>query len=289
MSISRGLFVPFLAIICSVVCLNLGTLWARHSLFPMVGSQGTTALRVGLSALVVVLIARPWRRLPSRVDLATIAGYGTALATMNLLFYMSLKTLPLGLAVAIEFSGPLAVSVFSSRRPLDVLWVLLAIVGLYTLLPLGSTGAGVDALDPAGVLYALAAAACWAVYIVLAKRVQHLPTGQSVALGLAVAAVIVLPFGAIEAGTAMLSFPALAIGLAVAVLSSAIPISLEMFALHRMPRHVFGVMLSMEPAVAALMALVLFGEQLTGPQWFAIGLIVSASVGSAIAARRPAH
>lgn len=279
--------IPFLAILGAVTFLGIGTSWAKHSLFPLIGAQGTTAVRVGLSALVMLLVVRPWRRWPSRRDLAVIGCYGAALGAMNLLFYMSLQTLPLGVAVAIEFSGPLAVAIYSSRRSVDFIWVLLAIAGLYLLLPIGF-GSGVDigALDPVGVMYVLLAAVCWAIYIVFGKRVSHVSAGQSVSLGLAVAALVVIPVGVAHAGSALLSLTVLGVGLGVAILSSAIPISLEMIALQRLPRHAFGIMISMEPAVSALLALGLLDERLTAPQWLAIGLIVGASMGSAFTAQR---
>ncbi len=276
-------FIPFLAILGSVTFLGIGTSWAKNSLFPLVGAQGTTAVRVGLSALVLLLVARPWRKWPARADVPAILGYGVALGAMNLAFYMALKTLPFGVAVAIEFSGPLAVAIFSSRRAVDFVWVALAVAGLGLLLPLGYS---VNSLDPAGVMYALLAAVCWATYIVFGKRVGHLPALQSVSLGLALAALVVIPVGAVHAGSALFTPTVLGIGLGVAVLSSAIPILLEMVALQRLPRQAFGIMISMEPAVAALLALGLLGEQLTLTQWLAIGLIVGASMGCAATARR---
>ena len=268
----------------AVSFLGIGTSWAKQSLFPLLGAQGTTALRVGFSALVLLALWRPWRRLPGRADLRVVAAYGLALGVMNLAFYMSLRTLPFGVAVAIEFSGPLAVAIFASRRAVDFVWVLLAVAGLALLLPLGQQA---SALDPVGVGYALLAALCWATYIVFGKRVGHLPAGISVSLGLTVAALVALPVGVAHAGAALLSPPLLAIGLGVAILSSAIPISLEMLALQRLPKQAFGIMISMEPAVAALWALVLLGERLSGTQWLAIGLIVAASMGCAPSARRP--
>ena len=202
---------------------------------------------------------------------------------MNLMFYLSLRTLPFGLAVAIEFAGPLAVAIWSSRRPVDFVWVALAICGLGMLLPLGL---GASALDPVGVLYALAAAVFWAMYIVFGKRAGHLHAGHTVSLGLLVAALVVVPVGVVHAGAALLSPTALLIGVAVAAVSSAIPISLEMMALKRLPKEAFGIMISMEPAVAALLAIGLLGEHLTPLQWLAIGCIVAASMGSALTARR---
>ena len=275
--------IPMLAILGAVTALGLGTSWAKHSLFPVVGAQGTTAVRVGFSALLLLLFWRPWRWALSGADARTVALYGAALGAMNLCFYMSLRTIPFGIAVAIEFAGPLAVALFSSRRPLDFLWVLLAAAGLALLLPFGHD---VSTLDPAGVLFALAAAVFWATYIIFGKRASHLHAGHSVSLGLFVAALVVVPVGVAHAGGALLSPVILATGLGVALISSAIPISLEMVALKRLSPQAFGIMASMEPAVAALLALALLGEYLSAMQWLAIALIVAASVGSSVTAQR---
>ena len=277
-------FVPLLAVLGSVIALGIGTSWAKQWLFPLVGAQGTTAVRVGLSAVLMLLLWRPWRWHLSRTDARAIALYGVALGGMNLMFYMSLRTLPFGLAVAIEFSGPLAVAIWSSRRAVDFIWVGLAIAGLAMLLPLGLSA---SALDPVGLLFALAAAVCWALYIVFGKRAGHLHAGHTVSLGLLMAAIVVVPVGIAHAGAALLTPNVLLIGLAVAAVSSAIPISLEMMALKRLPKETFGIMISMEPAVAALLAWVLLGEHLNLVQWLAIGCIVAASMGSALTARRP--
>lgn len=282
-------FVPLLAVFGSVTALGIGTSWAKHWLFPLVGAQGTTAVRVGLSAVLMLLIWRPWRWRLARADAKAIALYGAALGGMNLMFYLSLRTLPFGVAVAIEFAGPLAVAIGSSRRAVDFVWVALAVGGLALLLPLGLTGsAGAEsgALDPVGVLYALAAAVCWGSYIVFGKRAGHLHAGHAVSLGLFVAALVVVPVGIVHAGAALWSPSVLLIGAAVAAVSSAIPITLEMMALKRLPREAFGIMISMEPAVAAVLAMALLGEHLTAVQWLAIGCIIAASMGSALTARR---
>ena len=276
-------FIPFLAVLGSVTALGVGTSWAKQALFPVVGAQGTTAVRVGLSALLMLMLWRPWRWRLSRADAQAVALYGAALGAMNLMFYLSLQTLPFGLAVAIEFAGPLAVAIWSSRRAVDFVWVALAIAGLALLLPLGLSG---STLDPLGVLYAVGAAVFWALYIVFGKRAGHLHAGQSVSLGLLVAALVVVPVGVAHAGAALLSHSVLLVGVAVAAISSALPISLEMMALKRLPKEAFGIMISMEPAVAALLALALLGERLDTVQWLAIGCIVAASMGSAATARR---
>lgn len=275
---------PLLAVLGSVTALGIGTSWAKNALFPVVGAQGTTAVRVGLSALLMLLLWRPWRWRLSRADAQAVALYGAALGAMNLLFYLSIQTLPFGLAVAIEFAGPLAVAIWSSRRAVDFVWVALAVVGLGLLLPVGLTG---SPLDPVGVLYSVGAAVFWALYIVFGKRAGHLHAGQSVSLGLLVAALVVVPVGVAHAGAALLSPSVLLVGVAVAAISSALPISLEMMALKRLPKEAFGIMISMEPAVAALLALALLGERLSAMQWLAIGCIVAASMGSAATARRP--
>jgi inner membrane transporter RhtA len=275
-------FLPLLAVLGSVTALGIGTSFAKQ-LFPQVGSLGTTALRVGFSALLLLVLWRPWRWPLSRTDAVAILRYGVALGFMNLLFYMSLRTIPFGVAVAIEFSGPLAVALVSSRRSIDFLWLALAMLGLGLLLPLGHEA---TSLDLQGVLFALAAAVCWGAYIVFGKQVGHLHAGHSVALGLTVAALAVVPFGIWQAGSALLEPRILLFGLGVAAVSSALPISLEMVALKRLPQEAFGIMTSMEPAVAALLGLLLLDEHLTLLQWLAIVCTMLAAAGSAFTARR---
>lgn len=276
--------IPFLAVLGAVTALGIGTSWAKQ-LFPLVGAQGTSAVRVGFSALLLLLLWRPWRWHLSRADAISIACYGAALGAMNLMFYMSLRTLPFGLAVAIEFAGPLALAIAASRRMVDFVWLALAGLGLGMLLPLGLSS---NDLDPTGVLYALGTAVLWALYIVFGKRVGHLHAGHSVSLGLLVAAMVVVPVGIVHAGTALLSPTVLLVGVCVAAISSALPISLEMVAMKRLPKEAFGIMISMEPAVAAVLAMGLLDEQLNQQQWLAIGCIMAASMGSAATARRPA-
>ena len=272
---------PLLAVLGSVTALGIGTSFAKQ-LFPQVGSLGTTALRVGFSAMLLLALWRPWRWPLSRTDAWSLLRYGVALGFMNLLFYMSLRTSPFGLAVAIEFSGPLAVSMISSRRPIDFVWLTLAVLGLGLLLPIGHE---VSSLDLDGVLFAMAAAVCWGAYIVFGKRVGHLHAGHSVALGLTVAALTVVPLGVWSAGSALLEPRILLFGLGVAAISSALPISLEMVALKRLPQETFGIMTSMEPAVAAFLGLLILDEHLSGLQWVAIACTMLAAVGSSVTAR----
>lgn len=276
---------PLLAVLGSVIALGIGTSFAKQ-LFPQVGSLGTTALRVGFSAVLLLLIWRPWRWTTTRADTKSLVRYGIALGCMNLMFYQSIKTIPFGIAVAIEFSGPLAVAFFTSRRGIDYLWIALAIVGLGLLLPLGHD---VSTLDPVGVGFGLGAAVFWAAYILFGKKVGHLHAGHSVALGLTMAAITVVPFGVWHAGSALLQPEILLFGLGVAAVSSAVPISLEMVALKRLTPGAFGVMASMEPAVAALMGVLVLDEHLTGLQWLAIVLVMCAAAGSAATEKPEAH
>ena len=278
-----GAFGPGLAILASMVSVNAGAAWAKH-LFPLVGAQGVTAVRVGLAALIMLAIVRPWRALPTRADARNLLVYGLMLGCMNLLIYAAFARIPIGVAVAIEVVGPLGVVVLSSRRARDIGWVLLAAFGLWLLAPVHE---GVPPLDPLGVLYALGAAFCWAMYIVFGKRVSTLNGGQAVAWGMLAAALFTVPVGVAHAGGALLDSSVLLGGLAVAVLSSALPYSLEMAALARLPRRVFGILVSAGPAFAALAGFVVLGEMLTTMQWLAIALVIVACGGAAATASRP--
>ena len=270
---------PALALIGSITFLCIGTSWAKYTLFPEVGAQGATALRLGFAALLMLLFWRPWRTHLAACDQRSIALYGVTLGLMCLSFYLSLRTLPFGIAVAIEFAGPLSVAIWSSRKPLDFVWIALAVVGLGLLLPLGHD---VNTLDPTGIAYAAAGAVGWACYIVFGKRVGHLPVSITAPFGAAVAAMVVVPVGIAHAGTALLHPTLLLAGLGFALISSAIPICLELYALKHLPKHVFGTMTSLEPAVAAVLALVFLNEILSMTQCIAIALIMAASMGCAL-------
>ncbi len=268
------------ALIGGMVSLALGTSFAK-SLFPAIGAEGTTAYRVVFAAAILLVVWRPWRRTLTRRDAAAIALYGATLGALNLLFYKALETIPFGIAVALEFTGPLAVAIASSRRAIDFLWIAIATAGLLLLLPLGGAA---GPLDPAGVAYALGGGLCWALYIVFGQRAGSVHGGQVTSLGLTVAAFVVAPFGAATAGTALLDPGLLVAGLAVAVFSSALPYSLEMVALKRLPKRSFSVLLSLEPALSALAGLVVLDERLGPLQWVAIACIIAASAGSAAGA-----
>ncbi|MBU4434292.1 MAG: DMT family transporter [Alphaproteobacteria bacterium] len=267
---------PYAALLGAILTLCMGASFAK-SLFPIVGAPGTSAYRVGFSALLLLIVWRPWRTPLTRADLRAVAQYGAVMGLMNLSFYMALRTIPLGLTIAIEFTGPLTLALLHSRKLIHFVWIALAALGLSLLLPL-KPGAG--SLDPVGVGFAAAAAVLWALYIILGKRTGHLHAGRTVALGMTTAALIVVPIGIASAGAALFHPRLLVLGLGVAVLSSAIPYSLEMIALKGIPKRSFGVLLSAEPAAGALVGLALLGERLAPLQWLAIAAIVAASAGT---------
>jgi inner membrane transporter RhtA len=273
--------VPYIALAGAMLSLGFGTSFAKQ-LFPLIGAEGTSAMRVGLSALILLAIFRPWRLRLSGADLKGLALFGAALGLMNLTFYMSLRTLPLGVAIAIEFTGPLTLALLHSRRLIHFLWIGCAMLGLGLLLPLRQTA---HALDPAGVAFALVSAACWALYIILGKRMAHVPAGPSVAIGMTVAALVILPFGAAVAGPSLVAPSILALGLVVAIASSALPYSLDMVAMRGMPQRTFGVLLSGEPAVGALAGVLFLHEHLAPQQWLAIAAIIAASAGAILTTR----
>ena len=253
-------------------------------LIPVIGAPGTTALRLGLSALIVCVLQRPWRSPPSRSALGVILVYGLALGTMNFVFYMALRTIPLGIAVALEFTGPLAVALAGSRRRTDFLWTALAVIGLLFLLPIARTE---RSLDPAGVAFALAAGVCWALYIIFGQKAGRAHGPSASTWGMLIAATFTVPLGVALTGRDLVSPAILPMGLAVAVLSSAFPYTLEMIALRQLATRTFGTLMSLEPAVAALAGLLFLNERLTVTQWLAIGAVMVASMGTVRDERTP--
>jgi inner membrane transporter RhtA len=251
------------------------------SIFDEIGPAGTVFLRVLFAALVLTLIWRPRFSGHTRRDLGLVLLFGIALAGMNGTFYAALDRIPLGVAVTFEFVGPLSVAVFGTRSRLDLVWVVLAAAGIVLLSNFG----GAD-LDGLGVALALTAGAFWAAYILLAARVgQAFPGGGGLALAMLVAVVPLAPIGIAEGGSDLLVVWVLAVSFAVAMLSSAIPYTLELEALRRMPANVFGVLMSLEPAVAATAGFILLGEDLAAREVIAIGLVVAASAGAARGAK----
>ncbi|MPR02580.1 threonine/homoserine exporter RhtA [Pseudomonas sp. MAFF 212408] len=252
------------------------------SMFPIVGAQGTTTLRLIFASVIMLLVLRPWRATLTAKSLRTVVIYGMALGGMNFLFYMSLRTVPLGIAVALEFTGPLAVALYASRRAVDFLWIGLAVAGLLLLIPTGGTSSGIDLT---GAAYALGAGICWALYILFGQKAGNDNGVQTAALGVMIAALFVAPIGIVHAGTALLTPALIPVAIAVAVLSTALPYTLEMVALTRLPARTFGTLMSIEPAFGALSGLIFLQEQLSLAQWMAITCIILASIGATLTMR----
>jgi inner membrane transporter RhtA len=267
---------PTVLVMAAVSSVQFGSALAK-TLFDEVGPGGTVFLRLLLAALVLTLIWRPTVKDHGRRDLWLVFWFGLTLAGMNLAFYASLDRIPLGVAVTFEFVGPLGVAVWGSRRPRDLVWVGLAAVGIVLLSDFGSSD-----LDAAGVGFALLAGAFWAAYILLSARVGRVfPGGSGLALSMLVGAALLVPVGVAGGGADMLALGVLGTALAVSLLSSAIPYSLEMEALRTLPEAVFGVLMSIEPAIAALAGFVVLGESLSGRELIAILFVVAASAGAA--------
>lgn len=275
-------WLPILVILISMISIQSGASLAK-SLFPLIGAPGVTALRLALGTLILVVVFKPWRLRFAKEQRLPLLFYGLSLGAMNYLFYLSLQRIPLGIAVALEFTGPLAVALFSSRRPVDFIWVMLAITGLWFLLPLGQDVAHVDLT---GALLALGAGAGWAIYILSGRRAGEEHGPATVAMGSLIAAIVFVPLGAFQATDALWHWSLLPIGLAIAILSTALPYSLEMIALTRLPTRTFGTLMSMEPALAALSGMVFLGEMLTFSQTLALGAIIMASMGSTLTMRQ---
>jgi inner membrane transporter RhtA len=279
-------FLPVAALMVSLITLCAGTSLAK-GLFPFVGAEGTTTYRLVFSTLLLMAFWRPWRRAWTWADVPILVLFGATLGLMNLLFYNAIKTVPFGLAIAVEFTGPLAVALWSSKKPLDFVWIVLAVAGMGLILPLGNaSGADMQAaaIDPVGIAYALGAGACWAVYIVVGQRVADRIGAFATPMGMLVAALLVTPVGISVAGSSLLNTEWMLAGLGIALLSSAIPYSLEMYSLKHLPKQTFSILLSLEPAVGALAGWLVLSEQLSTQQLGAIGLIMAASMGSAMTA-----
>ena len=265
-------WLPIFILLVAMASIQSGASLAK-SLFPLVGAPGVTALRLALGTIILVIVFRPWRLRFTPEQRKPLLFYGLSLGAMNYLFYLSIQTVPLGIAVAL----------FSSRRPIDFVWVVLAVLGLWFLLPLGQD---VSHVDLTGAAFALGAGACWAIYILCGQRAGEDHGPATVALGSLIAAVVFVPIGAIQAGDALWHWSILPLGLGVAILSTALPYSLEMMALTRLPTRTFGTLMSMEPAMAAVTGMIFLSETLTLVQWLALSAIIAASIGSTLTLRR---
>jgi inner membrane transporter RhtA len=275
---------PTALVLFPIVSVQLGAAVAK-SLFDSLGPGGTVFLRIAFAALVLFLLVRPKLGEHDRAGYLVAGLFGLTLAGMNFSIYLAFDRIPLGVAVTLEFVGPLGVAVAGSRQVLDLLWVVLAAAGILLLAPLGVLG-GMD-LDPVGVAFALLAGCLWACYILLsASTGSAFPGGTGLVIALCVGTLVLFPFGMAGAGYALLDPKLLLAGFGVAMLSSAIPYSLELEALRKLPARVFGVLMSLDPAVAALAGLVVLGERLEMRAVAAILFVTIASAGASLFGRR---
>ncbi|MBN6035941.1 DMT family transporter [Amycolatopsis sp. 195334CR] len=273
-----GAVPPTLQVLIGIVSVQVGAAFAKQ-LFAITGPSGTVTLRLFFAAVVLLLIWRPALRMGRRA-VPVVLGYGLVLAAMNIFFYQAIARIPLGIAVTIEFLGPLGVALAGSRRWRDAVWALLAAGGVILL---SETRGDISLL---GMGFALAAGLCWGAYILLGAALgSRTSEGNGLALAMAFGALVAMPTGVIESGTNLLDPWVLFIGLMVALLSSVIPYSLELEALRKIPPRVFGILMSLEPAVAAVAGLIVLGEALHVPQWLAICCVVAASIGATRSAK----
>lgn len=278
---SKPLWLPIGALIIAMISVQAGAAFAK-TLFPIIGAEGTVVLRLSLAALMLGAVLRVWRVRIGRNNWHLALIYGVNLGAMNFLYYLAVARIPVGIAAALEFTGPLAVAIFTSRSKLDLLWVALALAGIVLLLPVEGLG---SALDPLGIVFALGAGLGWAVYIFTGGRAGHAFGTPAPAVGMIVAALVTLPFGAAPALGAFADIHLLLLALAVAALSSAVPFAFEMVSLRRLPPQAYGTLTSIEPAIGALSGLVILREMLPPSQWLAIGLVVLASAGTTLSVR----
>lgn len=271
-------FGPVALVVSAGVSVQFGAALAV-TVMPRVGAAGVVTLRLAAAALVLLVLCRPKVRGYSRSDWRTVVVFGIAMAGMNGLFYQAVDRIPLGPAVTLEVLGPLALSVIVSRRLVNLLWAGLALAGVVLLSSHGGNGFG--GLDPLGAAYALGAGVMWAAYIVFSARTgRRFPQADGLALAMAVAAVISLPLGVVEAGSALLTPSTLALGVGVAVLSSVLPYTLELLALRRLPAPTFAILMSLEPAIAATAGFLILNQALSALDALAIALVIAASMGA---------
>jgi len=279
----KGFEIPAVpAVLLSIISVQGGAAIAK-GIFPVLGAASTSALRIVFSAIILVIFNRPNLKSLSNTQWKAVALYGLTLGAMNIIFYMAIARIPLALGVALEFIGPLVLAMTGSKRVIDFLWVVLAAVGIALIAPWSNNG-----LDIIGVLLALFAGALWAGYIVLGGRISKIMDGgKAVSIGMIFASAVVLP---VAIGNGLLTHfrpHMLLSGFLLALLSSAIPFTLEMSALRRIPAKTFSILMSLEPAVAALSGLVFLHEYLSLNEWIAVALIIIASAGATMKTKNP--
>lgn len=272
---------PVPAVLLAIISVQCGAAIAK-TLFPAIGAAGTASIRIGVSALILLIAYRPNLREITREQWKIVVPYGLSLGAMNLIFYLAIERIPIGLAVTLEFIGPLLVAIIGSRRLIDYCWVLLAAAGIVLIAPWSN-----DRIDPLGVLFALIAGGLWAAYIVLGGKISKIMNGgQAVSTGMLFAAILILPFGFYENGLANLTPKLFGMGVALALLSSAIPFTLEMKALGQLPPRTFSILMSLEPAAASICAFIFLQENLSFYEILAVVCVVVASAGSTLTAKK---
>lgn len=275
---------PLPAVLLAIISVQSGAAIAK-GLFPAIGAAGTASLRIGISALILLAVYRPNLKKITVEQWKLVIPYGLSLGAMNLIFYLSIERIPIGLAVTLEFIGPLLVAVLGSKRTIDFFWVLLAAAGIVLIAPWSNNG-----LDIMGVLFALLAGALWAAYIILGGKISKIMKGgDAVTIGMLFASILIVPFGILGNGLSNLTPQLLGLGVALALLSSAIPFTLEMKALGQLPARTFSILMSLEPAAASICAFIFLQEYLTFNEILAVIFVVIASAGSTITSKTQEH
>ena len=281
---SFSILAPILAVITAMAAFQVGAALAKD-LFPAIGPTGAAALRLLFGSLMLLALVRPWRNWPRKAPLLSMVGLGLAMAGAIQMFYLAIDHLPLGIAIAIQFLGPLAIAVFGSRRAIDLLWAALAAGGVWCLVAMNAAGERIDFI---GVGWAIGAGASWAAYILLGRRVTAVFGNATAAISVTIAALVIIPIGYASAGAALFSVDLIPLALLVALFSAAIPFSLEFFAMPRMPPRVFAVFMSIEPAFGVLFGFLILHENLTPIQIAGIAMVIAAAAGAAAGARTAA-
>lgn len=269
------------AVLFAIISVQSGAAIAK-GLFPIIGATGTASLRIAISALILLAVYRPNFFKITATQWKIVIPYGLSLGAMNLIFYLAIERIPIGLAVTLEFIGPLLVAILGSKRIIDFLWVLLAAAGIILIAPWSNNG-----IDLLGVLFALSAGALWAAYIVLGGKISKIMKGgDAVATGMLIATLLILPFGIIGNGLNNLTPNLWGLGIVLALLSSAIPFTLEMKALGQLPARTFSILMSLEPAAASICGVLFLQEYLTVNEILAVFFVVLASIGSTLTSRQ---
>ncbi|MET3028891.1 DMT family transporter [Flavobacterium sp. UW10123] len=272
---------PVPAVLLAIISVQFGAAIAK-TLFPTIGAAGTASMRIGISAIILLLAYRTNLKTITAKQWKLVIPYGLSLGAMNLIYYFAIERIPIGLAVTLEFVGPLILAIAGSKRLVDYCWVLLAAIGILLIAPWAS-----DRLDFVGIICALLAGAFWSAYIVLGGKVSKIMNdGDAVTIGMLFAALLVLPFGFLESGLNNLTPKLFGMGIALALLSSAIPFTLEMNALGKLPPRTFSILMSLEPAAASICAFIFLKESLNIYEILAVVCVVIASAGSTLTAKK---